>query len=565
MAGTIRLEGPIAVVGAEKHPHASRRIAESWPGVDLQPRSTAGDGPSIILREDASLPEGAYRIRIEDGAAPVVTITGGPFSGVIYGAEEIIQRMASVDQRGVTLPVGQRDAEPGLPYRTFWNWDHSTNWDTEQVGVQEIGVFNPYGKPPSGFLNDFKRCVDFMSRNRIAALVIYGFLRDTHGGITASQELCRYANERGVRILPGIAISAYGGVYWEGDHEFNLATWLRRHPELAASMERPVGFQIQDLAFPLNFPRSDYTVSGCPSRPENQQWMEDAVSWMAETFDIGGINIESGDYGVCGCALCASRRAAREDATRRDGANEFWSHADMADFYPRLYRAAKSRRKDLWLYSELQWDNMLDREAHAPLGALPDDGIYQHTLNRTYWNRIKRELTAADVAALPTKHNVFRAQFACQWNGSNNTERYRFNGRDFAELCWKSRETGMEGLTVWGEPSAFDVTVELSYRAFGRFGYDPTLTWDAFIAEEVAPLLGGSNEAASAMGIIERIDQETPIEDATLATMEREALGVAVAQPDDEVSRRWLSLAQRVARRRYNENNRPESAASAAR
>jgi len=29
---------------------------------------------------------------------------------------------------------------------------------------------------------------------------ISGFLRDSHGGIEAAQELCRYANERGVRI-----------------------------------------------------------------------------------------------------------------------------------------------------------------------------------------------------------------------------------------------------------------------------------------------------------------------------------------------------------------------------
>ena len=81
-----------------------------------------------------------------------------------------------------------------------------------------------------------------------------------------------------MRILPGVAINAYGGVYWEGDHPFNLATWLRKHPELSARMERGVGFQIEDLDFPLNFPRSDYTVSGCPSRPENQQWMADGIA-----------------------------------------------------------------------------------------------------------------------------------------------------------------------------------------------------------------------------------------------------------------------------------------------
>jgi len=79
--------------------------------------------------------------------------------------------------------------------------------------MQEIGVFNPYGKPPDGFLADYTRLADFMSRNCIPAVVIYGMFRDSHGGVAAAQTLCRYANDRGVRILPGVAINAYGGVY----------------------------------------------------------------------------------------------------------------------------------------------------------------------------------------------------------------------------------------------------------------------------------------------------------------------------------------------------------------
>jgi hypothetical protein len=39
----------------------------------------------------------------------------------------------------------------------------------------------------------------------------------------------------------------------------------------------------------------------------------------------------------------------------------------MADFCSRLYEAALSKRSDLWIYSEIQWDNLLDHEAMAPL------------------------------------------------------------------------------------------------------------------------------------------------------------------------------------------------------
>lgn len=550
----VRFEGPVHVVGADRHPHAARRLREEWAALTWVDGPGPRDRPRIDLATTPELDEGAFRLDVStQNSVPRIALAGGPFSGTIYGVEELVQRLGRADTAGVTLPAGTVEAAPGLPYRTYWTWDHSTNWDLEQIGIQEIGVFNPYGKPPDGFLADYTRLVDFMSRNRIAAVVIYGFFRDSHGGIEAAQELCRYANERGVRILPGIAIAAYGGVYWEGDHRYNLATWLRRHPELAASLERGVGFQLKDLAFPLNFPASDYTVSGCPSRPENQQWMADAVAWLAETCDIGGINIESGDYGVCGCARCTARRAAREDASRRGEVTESWSHADMADFYPRLFAAAnaKAKRQDLWLYSELQWDNMLDAEAHAPLRTLPAEGIYQHTFNRSYWNEVKQRLTPDYVRSLPTQTNVFRAQFACQWNGSRMTDRYKFNGRDFAELAWKAAACDVQGLTVWGEASAYHTATELSYLAFARFTYDPSLSWEEFLRQDIFPRLGGEAAATRYLEILAHLDAETPTPSAALRRLHAETLDAA-HQVDFEVSRRWLWLADRISRRERN-------------
>ena len=552
MPETIRLEGPISLVGAEEHPHAARRLREALPSLQWQEVASPVEGtPVVRLRRDDALPEGAFSLSVEESSnPPAVEVAGGPFSGVIYGVEELIQRRARQVGNAVELESGQVSQAPGLPYRTFWTWDHSTNWDLDQIGVQEIGVFNPYGKPPQGFLDDYRRVVDFMSQHRIAALVIYGFFRESHGGLEAAQELCRYANERGVRILPGVAINAYGGIWWEGEHPYNLATWLRQHPELAATMERPAGFQLQDLDFPLYFPRSDYTVRGCPSRKENQDWMAEGIAWLAETCEIGGINIEAGDYGVCGCPLCEQRRAEREDARRREGYAESWSHADMADFYPRLYEAALTKRPNLWLYSELQWDNLLDAEAMKPLRSLPEGGIYQHTLNRSYWYRVQREFTADAAKALPTTTNVFRCQFCCQWNGDRRTERYRFNGRDFAEMAWKAAEVGFEGLTVWGEPSPYHVSTELSYLAFARFTYDPTLTWEQFIKEDVAPRLGGEAAAERYLALMTKLDDNPRLEMSELQRMRAEALD-GVRQPDDEVSRRWLWLADRIARRQY--------------
>lgn len=539
------LAGNVAVSGAEAFPHALRRFKEAFPGVDWQANGAAA---TVSLSIDDSLAEGAFRI--ETTTAPSVAIAGGSLSGVIYAVEHLIAN-SGTDPATLAVAPGTVSEAPGLAYRTFWTWDHSTNWELSQVGVQEIGVFNPYSKPPGGFLADYCRLVDFCSLNRIAGIVIYGFLRDSHGGIEAAQELCRYANERGVRIIPGIAIGAYGGVYWEGDHQYNLSTWLKKNPQFAATMEKGVGFQLADLSFPLNFPHSDYTVSACPSAPETIEWMEEAVSWLAETFDIGGINIESGDYGVCGCDRCVARRKNdAEAARRRDDHGDSWSHTDMAENFPRLYRAAKAKKPDLWIYCEMQWDNLLDPVASDAQTSLPPGAIYQHTANRSFWNRLRTELKRDYVEALPTQPNVLRCQFACQWNGDERTERYALNARVFADMATVADKVGMDGLTVWGEVSSYCATAELSYLAFARFCWDPTLTWERFLDEDLAPRLGGGEAARRFVEIAEEIDANQTLPVSRLAELRATTLAASMAG-DGEVARRWLTLGEQIARREY--------------
>ena len=538
------LTGKVNVEGGDSHVHALRRLREAYPGMGWV--EVKGDGPTLELREDGSRPEGSYRIVCDMSATPRLIVSGGPFSGVIFGIEELISRGGG-DPGRLLLPSETVDETPGLAYRTLWTWDHSTNWELSQIGQQEIGVFNPYGKPPGGFLRDYRRVVDFCSRNKIAAVVIYGFLRDTHGGVEAARELCKYATERGVRILPGIAIGSYGGVYWEGSSPYNLATWLGANPQHAATLEKGVGFQIADLAFPLNFPRSDYTLSACPSAPETMEWMEEGVAWLTETFDIGGINIEAGDYGVCGCARCGTRRNnEREAARRKDVHGDYWSHTDMADNFPRLFKTARTRKPNLWMYSEIQWDNLLDPVAHEAQRRLPPGGIYQHTTNRTYWSRIRNELTREYVESLPMQPNVLRCQFACQWNGDERTERYALNARVFGEMAGLCARTGLNGLTVWGEPSPYHATVELSYLAFARFCWDPGLAFDGFIERDAAPLLGGAEAAWEFVAIADELDRFQILELAQLFKLRRRA---AAHRADGEAGRRWLSLEDQIARR----------------
>jgi len=96
MPETIRLEGPISLVGAEEHPHAARRLREALPSLQWQEVASPVEGtPVVRLRRDDALPEGAFSLSVEESSnPPAVEVAGGPFSGVIYGVEELIQRRA---------------------------------------------------------------------------------------------------------------------------------------------------------------------------------------------------------------------------------------------------------------------------------------------------------------------------------------------------------------------------------------------------------------------------------------------------------------------------------------
>ncbi|MGB3375736.1 MAG: hypothetical protein WBA87_11470 [Microbacterium sp.] len=528
------LQGRIGLVGATEHPHAARRLKDEGGAVEwiTLPRDVRADFPVIVLAEDSTIPEGAFDLVVTLDPRRV-EVHGGPFSGVIGAVEaELVPALRT----GRALEPGRSVDRPALEHRTFWTWDHSSNWDLAQIGVQETGVFNPYGKPPAGFLRDYRAMVDFCSRHRIGAIVVYGFLRDSHGGIEAAAQLCQYANERGVRIVPGIAIGAYGGVYWEGDHPTNLATWLRSEPEHSASLHSGVGFAIDDLAFPLSFPRSDYTAAACPSDPATLAWMQDSVAWLAETFEIGGLNVESGDYGVCGCDRCVVRRGVIE--------GESWSHDDLVANFPPVAQAALAVRDDLWITCELQWDNLLNPDEHRHTG-LPDGPIYQHTVNRGYLDRVARELTSEHVADLPYRRSALRLHLGSQWNGDDRTERYAFVAADFARAARIAHRSGMQGLTVWGEASPYTGANELNYRAFSYFGLrGERATWSEFEADVLHPLLGGKDAAHDYIAVLHALDG--PRVRGALADARRVVRSRAAAACDD--GDLWWRLVDRVER-----------------
>ncbi|MCL4299742.1 MAG: hypothetical protein KJ077_28660 [Anaerolineae bacterium] len=537
----------IVAADPDRHSHALRQLRRYLPGRILEvvePASLpalAENADLLVWLADssASLPASLISVPEVTGLAedafllrtgvlhgrPALLAVGGGRPGLIHAVNEVGLCHLTRHDDVLELPRLDVRRSPALPYRLLWTWDHSTNWYLEQVGLQEIGAMNYYAKPEGGFLEDYRRLVDFMSLHRIGGVTIYGFLRDNHGGVEAAQELCRYANERGVRILPGVGINAYGGIYWEGNHRYNLSTWLNQHPDLRAVRGQPVAFHIPD--FPkLWFPETHYTDTACPSKPENARYHEEAIRWLAETFEIGGINFETGDYGVCHCPDCAARRTA----------DETWSLKDMALLYPRLFEAARQGRPDLWIVSEAYWDNILNLEALAPLAGLPADAIYQFCINRSYWPKLQAGLTREHVSRLPRPKNVLRTHMGTQWNH----ERYELVARRFADMMQLLYTTGMQGATIFSEVSAFSVVNEINYLAFARFGYQADLTWEKFVADDLGPLLGGAEAAARYLELL-----VVPADSPALTRATAEAREIAAAQ-SGEAYRRWVWLQNRL-------------------
>ncbi|WP_283133651.1 hypothetical protein [Rhizohabitans arisaemae] len=505
---------------AERSPHAAGLLTEGF--------GAGAEGTPVRLVADAGMPEGGFRIEVP--AEGGITLTGDPFAGLVYAARELTGLV-----RDGTLPTGTFQDEPGLPLRTLWTWDHSTNWDERQLGKQEIGALNPYGKPAEAFGADYRRLVDFCSRERIGGIVVYGLLRDAHGGVEAARELCEYAGARGVRIVAGVGINAYGGVYFDGRHPYNLATWLRGRPDLAAELPKKVGFDISDYG-ELHFPASEYMMAACPSHPDNLAWNRDAIAWLLDTLPVGGINFETGDYGSCACARCTARTG---------GERTSWSYEAMRSVYPDLLETARRTGPagtPLRHLVEVYWDNIFDLEAQKPLADLPDDVAYQYCVNRGYWQENRERLTAEHVSRLPHSVNVLRTHAGSQWN----RQRHSWVPDLFADMASRSGAAGLRGLTIFAEPSAYHPTNEISYLAYARFSWNPTLSWDDFWREEVAPRFGGDAEATAFKDGAALLEDTVATPEA-LGRVEGAALDM-VSATSGAVRRRWLWLAERAAR-----------------
>ena len=460
-----------------------------------------GDELGLELDPAGLTDQGYVARRVRHDGRDWLLLAGGGRDGVIHAVADLINWHLNRSGRDVELDQLDTRQIPRLKYRWFWTWDHRMDWGGPGKIGTVMGGGGTYIKKPEAFLIDYKRCVDYMADHKFNGLIIWGFLRDTHGGVEASEELCRYASRRGVRILPGVGTSGYAGYYFEGNHAMNADTWLAKHPEL-----RSIG------------PDGRARNAPCPSNKANQQWLDRGAEWLFENFQIGGVNLEMGDFFVCLCDGCKRARA-------EIGSDEPDYYKDMAISHMVTLRTMRRLAPEAWL-SYATYTGYTAAMMDAPpkfLAMIPEDAVCQWTLSsmaRRWPGDIRPK----------ARHNVGYLHWC---NRSTRTEDDFYLER-VRDICRNASGAGFEGLDTYGELSAERPNAEVFYLAWEAFLWQPEMTVGEFVDGRLARLYGGSKAARLLVEIIPLIrtarERASVQNTAKALELARSARGIAVAQ-----------------------------------
>ena len=430
-------------------------------------------------------------------------------------------------------------ADPPVKTRMFWTWDHSTEWALNRPGAQTMGASNLYGRTAELFLEDYTRLIAWCGRHGVDAVVVWGLLRDAHGGLDAARKLCDVAAREGVRILCGVGLNAYGGVYYEGESPYSLEGHLRSHPKLYGldadghKMISDFGMYGRRLAH-----------HACPSRAENREFAAESLRWLFRNLPLGGVQIESGDTGVCCCAECRRRR--------RNPAGAF-SWDDMALMYPIAVEAIRAVAPDAWIVCE----TYSHPEPFAEPGKVPNfgqgkpawaddciaqfpDGVFVQWACDAYVKPLmEAKWTDAGVVSSARHRHIMRAHFSTYWRRHRGELAIDW----IADMAQRSMASGADGLSLFGEVSPFHAGAELNYLALENYGSaaNPNADLQIFLRDVAAPLLGGEDCARDYLKYARLVDSPRRIP----AAMNSIHTRCAALPP--AAARRWVWLANYLA------------------
>ena len=362
-----------------------------------------------------------------------------------------------------TLPAGESLAlsrprpEPAMQV-ILWCWDARMSWDDQPEAITR-SMANPakpfpYPKRPEAYLTGFKRLVDYLAEIGIWGVIIWGFLRDTHGGVQAAKELSRYAADCGVAIIPGVGLCSYGGYYFEGEHPFNLNTYLKKHPER--------------VSWAVNHRGEVTTPVLDPSLPENRRWWRDGLEWMLENFELGGINFEMGDF-IVNHSLRA--KAARASLGFDADANI----QDIVVATKELIRFGQNALPEaLFINATYRGYHQIKNFPRMPfVNALPQAAVWEHTLTGMV------EQPGFPDGFLGTPEH--RKYGYLHWFNASTKSTGRDYVPEIARVFHGAHKLQFEFIGTYGEVSAIgNPLADRNYRAQSAWAENPELSLEDF-------------------------------------------------------------------------------------
>lgn len=326
----------------------------------------------------------------------------------------------------------------------LWCWDSRMTWDDEPDAIVQkmaapTGEF-VYPKQPESYLVGFKRLVDYSASIGVHAIIVWGFLRDAHGGIASARELCQYAADRGVGIIPGVGLCSYGGYFFQGDHPFNLNTYIRKYPDRAVLVPRP---EHGDKPAPILD----------PSLKANQDWWREGLEWMLESFRIAGVNFEMGDFLVNPSASARQARSALGFDADENLQDLVVATRDLARY------ALKAAPKGLFINSTYRgYHQIRNFPRVAYTRALPEQVVWQYTLTQM----VRRPEFPAGFEGVPPHR---RYGYLHWFNTSTQTSKKNYVA-DISRIFAGAFRLGFEFIGGYGEISARgNVLAQANYEA----------------------------------------------------------------------------------------------------
>ena len=480
----------------------------------------------------------------------ITTTAACGLGAVLSGAAGLAQTLAAE-----TAPVQQTGKSSPIQTRMFWTWDHSTEWLLNRPGAHTHGSCNEYGRSTDSFVQDYTALLRWCGRHNIDAVVVWGLLRDSHGGLESAKRICDVALEENVRLLAGVGLNAYGGVYYDGNSPHNLERHLEKHPELSAVDVdgNPVSFTVD-----LNGTKTPITTQGqpgprgfyqaCPSRKENQDFLAESLSWLFGNLPLGGLQMETGDTGICQCPLCRDRR-------QHSPTSFTWlSWEDMGLMYPLATDMVRSVAPEAWIVCETyshpqinpdpdklpKFGDAMPAWALAELAKFPRGVFVQWVADYFMKNgEVTPEWTPEGRVPNSDHRHVMRSHLSTSWFGNRGELAVDW----LANLVQRSTASGFEGISLFGEVSPFHSGAELNYLALADYGSEenPDSQLNSFQDRIAAPLLGGAENARDYLQFARLLSHREQIPAALPAIYGR----LASLPPD--AARRWCWLANHLA------------------